>query len=228
MKLNHYFFSTPIRFDDSAVQQLVIENPGEFGRMVAELHGQIQGQDGRFTISDESRNLDLSKVAYIVIDPFSVSCNSKEIIAGLHKSVVNELECGEDFLEIRSVLSQLTNTIMKTSLKIESNSYSDEMTVQSVLKALSLSLIEPCSISEKICEYVRLMSEYCLKRLAIIVDIGKFLSEDEYSTMINQMMYNQRPVLLIENQINRKLPSKIIDSDLCEMDISPPRNLFEV
>lgn len=229
MKLNHYLFSTPIRFDENPVQRLVIEEPGEFGRIIDELYSQIQGYDGRFTVSENTKILELSKYAHIIIDPFSITCNSKDIIAGLHKTIAKELECGEHYLAVRTALSELTNRVMEVSTGIETGCCSEEATVQTLLKALSVGLLEPDSLAERICEFIRLMFTYSSKKLAIAVNLRRFLDEEEYDETIRQLVYCQTPVLLIEDCAKSDgIDSKIIDFDYCEVDIGPQRNIFEV
>ncbi len=227
--LSHFLFSTPIDFNEHALRRLTIEEPGELGRAVGELQSQISGYDGRFVLSDGSKNIELSKNTHMIIDPFSITCNAKEIITGLHKTITKELECGDSFLEVQDAISALTNYITTVSTEIEAGSSSGDVTIQALLKVMSVGMIEPESLPERVCEYVRLMSEYGSKRLAIIVNLDKFLSKEDYSELVKQLEYSNTPILLIENTFpNDNVPTKIIDTDRCELEIGPNGNLFEV
>ena len=59
-------WSRIIDFENSKVNTLVIENIEYFRSIVRDLMGQIDGVDGKFSLSHENKNLELSKSVFSV------------------------------------------------------------------------------------------------------------------------------------------------------------------
>ena len=132
MILTHYLFNSPIVFDESKIQRLVFENPADLGVMVDELRGQIEGFEGRFILSESEKEIDCSRSVELIIDPFSVNLNSKDILAGFYKTVSKELETGKDYLDYREAIGNLLQIVVSVSSEIESSSVVDELSSQSL------------------------------------------------------------------------------------------------
>ena len=220
MILTHYLFNSPIVFDESKIQRLVFESPADLGVIVDELRGQIEGFEGRFILSESEKEIDCSRSVELIIDPFSVNLNSKDILAGFYKTVSKELETGKDYLDYREAIGNLLQIVVSVSSEIESSSVLDELSSQLLLKAISLGLSEEADLCERICEYVRLVSTYTGRSLVIIINLPCFISTEQYNDCIRQLSYHQVPILLIESvSRNDRIPTKLFDIDFCEINL---------
>ena len=217
---SHYLFSKPISFESSSVNMLVFENPLDMGKMILELSNQMGGSQGSFILSENNKELDIHKSVILVVDPFALDCNSKEILSGFYQEVSKNIELGEDYVKMRDVIGELMEVLIDAASSLEPDSDYSEPEVIPLLKSLSLGFLKTGSFSEDLCNYVRLVSRYTSKRLIILVKVGDYLSEEEYRGIVSYCHYLQFPILLIESQ-NRDagVPVRIYDYDFCELDM---------
>lgn len=221
MILTHYLLSNPIRFDDCLVQRLVVENPGFMGRLLSELNSQIEGYDGNFILSDARKEYALSQSVHVVIDPFSLKLSSKDVISALNKKMLQKMEGESAFLKIRGAMSALSTLVTDVASDLEPSLDVGELNSQSLLKAMSIDISDADTLAERICESVRLKSQYSGCKLSVLVNMGLYLSKEEYDGCVSQLMYMNTPVLLIESSFTQDgLESTIVDADCCEIRIA--------
>ena len=220
MILSHYLFNSPIDFDDFRIHRLVFENPADMGAIVNELREQTKGFEGRFILYESGKEIDCSRALELVVDPFSVDLNSKEILAGFHKVVSKELETGDDYLDYREAICDLLRVVSMVSSEVESNATMEDLSTQSIIKSVSLGITEENDLCARICEYTRLVSRYTGKMLIVMVNVASFMSTESYNDCIRQLSYLQVPVLLIESSSKKDaIPTKLFDADFCEIDL---------
>lgn len=220
MILSHYLFNRPISFEEQRIQRLVFENPSDFGKFVHEIHDQTHGSDGHFFLSENTTELDISKKVNLIVDPFSIDINSKDILSGFYKQVISSLESGDDYPYFRDAVGSLLEVVSRVSSDVESSATVDELAALPLLKIISLSVLDSNDICENICDYVRLSSSYASKRLSILVNLDMFLSEVDYAECLKQLNYYQVSVLLIESSTKDDVvPTKLFDASFCELDL---------
>lgn len=220
MMLSHYLFEYPIDFTECSLHRLAIESPGYMGAMVGELSNQTHGLGGRFMLSDSYNELDISRKLCLIVDPFALDVSSKDIISGLQKRVAEYLVNEDNYLQTNAVLSELVSYIIDKSTDIETSIVVDEVTIQAVLKAVSLQLTEAEDLCERVHDYVEFTLKYAGKMMVVIVGIDCFVSADDYHSLLKSLQYLNCPILLIESKPKGDdIPTKIIDADYCEIDV---------
>lgn len=222
MIFTHYLFSSPIDFSDNIINRLVVENSSFLGQLIEELSNQINGSDGRFILSDHNMELELSRKMVLIIDPFSLDFSCKDIVSNLQKVIANNLESEDNYLETRALYTSLIDYVINKAIDVELNVDVDEITSQSLLKCISLGVIVPDNIVEKVCEYSRLICVYGGKQIIVLVNFDQFVSGEGYSDFIHQVNYYNIPILLIETTVKLdNIPCKVLDHDLCELNFKP-------
>lgn len=220
MIISHYLFSKPISFEDDNMYMLVFENPADMGMMVSELSRQLEGLPGSFVLSNDSRELDMHKYVDFVVDPFSLDCNSKDILAGFYKEVSQNLEVGTHYETVHSIIGELMGMVMDVASSAEPDSDYSELSIQAVLKGMSLGFLKSDSLLENLCDYVRLVSRYTSKKLMVLVNMSRYFSESDYLEMIRYFRYLQFPVLMVESGVRDVgIPVRLFDLDFCELDL---------
>lgn len=219
MILSHYLFNRPISFEEQTVQRMVFENPSDFGKFVHEIHDQTRGLDGHFFLSEDNIELDISRRVNLIVDPFSIDINTKDILSGFYKQVIFLLESGDDYPDFRDAVGSLLEVVSRVSSDVESSATVDELAALPLLKIISLNILDSDNICENICDYVRLSSSYASKRLSILVNLDMFLSKDDYAECLRQLRYCQVNVLLMESSVKDDVvPTKLFDTSFCELD----------
>ncbi|MBQ8179234.1 MAG: type II-A CRISPR-associated protein Csn2 [Candidatus Methanomethylophilaceae archaeon] len=206
-------------FSEQKVHRMVLENSLSMGWMVGELSNQIKGLNGRFYLSESGRELDMRKKVELIVDPFSLDHNSKEIVSGLHKCISSRLESGDDYLSFREVVSDLLRVLEKVSTDVDSSVSLDDPSSQSLLKIASVGIMDPTDITESISEYARLITSYSEKELVALVNVDLFMSDADYKECLKQIRYLQVPILFIETKAKDDgIPTKLFDADFCELN----------
>lgn len=200
------------------------------GKMIWELSNQTAGLDGRFFLSESGKELDIRKKVELIIDPFSIDLNSKDVITGLHKRIALRLESGDGYLSFREAVSDLLRVVETISTDVESSVSMDELIAQPLLKIISVGIMDPTNIMESITEYVRLVASYSDKELVVIVNLDLFMSNADYRNCLRQVRYLQTPILFIETKTkDDDIPTKLLDADYCELNFGfEHENIFEV
>lgn len=220
MILNHYCFENGIDFDMGPVQQLVIECPELMGRVLREMHLQSLGLDGGFILFEKNREYDFSKHVEVIVDPFDADPNKKIILNGLVKSIQNEMVSEKHYMETHELTSSIQRLVLEIATDIDSSADVCPFELESLVKGSKPRFIHDGTFKDMISEYLRLVQKFTDTRLCILFNISIYLSKEDWNDIISQVRYYQQPVLIVENKISTdSIPAKIIDIDLCEIDI---------
>ena len=188
--------------------------------MVGELSDQVRGLAGRFILAESSMEFDISKKVDLIMDPFSLEVSSKDVVSGLQKRVAEHLLNGDNYLQTNEALEAIIELILTKSLDVESSITMDGLSIQSVMKAASLKLMEPDDICQRLCDSAAMASRYAGKMLSVMVNVDRFISDADYSDCLRNLKYLNVPILLIESECKGDgTPTKIIDGDFCELNI---------
>lgn len=198
---------------------MVIEDSANMGSMVGELSNQVKGSAGRFILAESSMEYDISKRVDLIVDPFSLEVSSKDVISGLQKKVADHLLNGDNYILTNEALESIIEFILTKSLDVESSITMDGLSIQSVMKAASLKLMEPDNICQKLCDYTTMVSKYAGKMLSVMVNMDCFVSDTDYDDCVRNLRYLNIPILFIESECKAdSIPTKILDVDFCELN----------
>ena len=78
MKLVHINLNEGILVDAINCTEWVIESPEYFSEYVMELAGQVEGKEGRFVLSDNEKEVDISKNVELIFNIFALDINEKK------------------------------------------------------------------------------------------------------------------------------------------------------
>lgn len=222
MKLVHPNLAGAILQDYQNMQEWIIEAPMYFAKYVQELHLQIEGEEGLYVLSEDDKELELSKYAEMIINPFSVQINDKKILNKLYGEL-SKLACSETlFIKTQEIVGSLQNYFVQ--LEQESDyilAIDEEINIISVLKALGVRLESiGDNFFESLNQYIKVQAELMQKKLIVLVNIQSFLSDEQIQQLIETATYNELTLLLIENYQNNfstGISRYIIDKDGCEI-----------
>ena len=141
MKLVHSELSGELLKDKTIFTEWIIESPELFARYLQELYGQYAKCEGKFVLSQDIKELDISKYVEIITDPFAVDLNGRKIINKLYTEL-NELSKTE---MMYTKTLQLAQHIQEYLLDLESNTnhilqFNSEMDVTGLLKTMDVKI----------------------------------------------------------------------------------------
>lgn len=217
MKLVHERIERHINFD-KANYFLLIENPQEFFILTNELVHQVNGEDGKWILSN-IETLDIEKNVEVIYDYYNLSLNSKKIDAYLKNQILKIAKDGdfvEDLSRINVEIINLNNKLMKQmDLPLLAN---EDVTFEDLYKISNFSIMEELSLPEKLLDYVDLQIRIKNIKVVVLINPFSYFSCSTLSTLIKEFEYRDLNILFIDTQ-NHKLPKNfekiIIDKDLC-------------
>lgn len=222
MKLVHPDLNRQIVFQNYGACEWIIESPYLFGKYVQELRNQIAGEEGEFVLSEEGKECDISKCVEIITDPLNVNINEKKIITRLY-SELEKIAYREELFALTqetfcnlqryfSELEQISPYILRTG---------DSVEMISLFKALDVEMEDYAeNYLDKLDQYIKILAELLKRKLLVIVNIRSYLDDEQLTQLLNNAVYNEVNILLIES-VQRKLIEGalhyIIDFDGCEI-----------
>lgn len=222
MKLVHPDFEFHIELPKEEIIHLIIENPSCFYKYSQELMKQIQGEEGKFILSDESKLLSINKDMSTVLSPFLIDTNQKPIVnraISLIKEEILSTAYLETLKQVNDILSQMIENAA-VSLNFSIN-YEQVTDISTLLKVMSIDFeeIDNLTLIEKLIEYINTVSNIMSVKMFAFCNFAPYLSDSDYSYLHELCEYEKITILLIDNEDNELFKGQkyIIDKDLCEI-----------
>lgn len=222
MKLVHSELSGELLKDKTIFTEWIIESPELFARYLQELYGQYAKCEGKFVLSQNIKELDISKYVEIITDPFAVDLNGRKIINKLYTEL-NELSKTE---MMYTKTLQLAQHIQEYLLDLESNTnhilqFNGEMDVTGLLKTMDVK-IEDCTekFFERLVCYIKNVIGVLSVKVFVFINLRSYLTDNQMEELIQEITYQEVHALFIENQERTCLKGGIryiIDKDGCEI-----------
>ncbi|NCC01848.1 MAG: type II-A CRISPR-associated protein Csn2 [Clostridia bacterium] len=222
MKLVHPQLEQQIIFGDNNSCEWVIESPELLFQYIQKLYMQINGTEGGFVLSEGMEEVELSKYAEIVIDPFMINLNDRKVMTKLYMELSQIAGDGENYLMTQEIMGSLQKYLFlleqQSPYILETNPNID---IMAIFKALGVKIQDYSENHiEKTNQYIKIMAGLLRKRLIIFVNIGCYFTNEQIVELIKTAKCEEISLLFIEN-IQRNFPKEvlhyIIDEDKCEI-----------
>lgn len=224
MKLVYPDLENQIVFSENIINVVTIENTLFFVKFIRELINQINGDDGLFVLSENNKEISVSKSLDIITDLFSLDVNSKKFINSIYSQLV-ENSIRENYYDKTNILKTLIfeyleDLIYEIDIPLVYENESLELT--SVFKSVKLKVEdETTSLLEKIIHYIGISKEISKIRCYIFINLKQFLIFNELEKLYQYCNYNKINLLLIESCFvevkHENEKHYVIDKDLCEI-----------
>lgn len=222
MKLAHVEIECQMMLSNQKLFEWIIESPELFSKYVREIVEQINGGEGRFVLSEGERELNLSKYAEIIVNPFLLDLNDRRIQKKMYAELA-ELAKGEElFLATQEMMAVLRRYFLQLE---HASGYAleiiPEIEVTAIFKAIGIQIerVED-DFFIRLLQYIRIMAELMKKKLVVLVNIRSYLNEFQISQLLEMTAYDEIALLFIEN-VQRDFSEEkiycIIDKDGCEI-----------
>ena len=222
MKLAHVDMDRAIDLDCRKAVEWIIESPAFFQKYIQLLNLQLEGNEGEFVLSEGDVILDISICAEIIMNPFALDFEDRRIQKKLYTELQKKAYEEEMFLATQKMSAELQRYIFELEsvcgYDIEAG---ETIEIQMIFKAFGVKMEGGnYSFSEKIMQYMKIMSELMGKKLLIFVNIRSYLEKDQIQELMKNAVYNEIALLFIENiqrDFSKDKKYYIIDKDGCEI-----------
>lgn len=212
-----------ILLEENYINVLVIENRSLFYNLINEIIMQIEGKDGNWVLSEESKILAINKTVSILVDYFRINYNSRSIIAKLYSNLKDLANSSEFFIATNDIKQALIEYIEKltydTQLPVDINTDFD---FQSIFKTFDVRLLDDnLNLVDTLNTYLNISRDLTDNKLTIFVNLFDYLNDEDIIMLYKIISYNKHNVIFLENKFIRKRADNeivhIIDNDLCEI-----------
>lgn len=225
MKLVHPEFNYQIEFIENRVNLIVIEDKKLFRNYIKEIYNQSIDYDdkGRFVLSDNEKEIKLSKEVEVILDYYSLNINNKKTVTKVYNKL-KEISLDEDmYIETNKMYSEIIRYIDKivdiSDFPLE---FSIDIDIIDVFKISNIKFINDYKDDlEKICNYIEIMTQFIGKNIFVLINFREFFRIEELKELYKFAAYKKIFLVMIENSVNEVCNEYekvfILDEDICEI-----------
>lgn len=222
MILAHSELTEALNMSNFEVTEWIVESPELFIQYLNELFSQINGQNGRFVLSRNDKELNISKSIEIIFSPFLLELNEKKVLSKIYLELQDIANDEITYLKTR----ELVTAIHQYFLDIEQSysmtlSMNDDIDLQSLFKLLGIRIeVDSLDFFEKLLQYIKLQAVLLNKKLIVLVNANCYLTESQIQELCLFSQHNEINILLYEGYqryFTKNIRTYIIDNDKCEI-----------
>ena len=212
-------FQISLKLEEDRLNSIIVENERAMTDIIMNLQKGIDGEDGRVGLYEGEKELNLSKAARLIVDPFAVDLNDRQAQKALYKELITA--ANEDSAAKGSINQAGVEYIDSLLVHISDPNvtFSIEPDIEGFFKYYNVGFFDDYDdLGKRLTEYVRILSIYCRVELFIFVNLKSFLSPDEMENFREMVSYYKAICLIIEprDRIEKTAENTIIiDNDLC-------------
>lgn len=216
-------WSRVIDFENFKVNTIVVENVEYFRRVVSNFIGQVDGAEGKFSLSHENKGLDLSKNALLISDIFDVNPSLKKANGKINK-YIKTLSI-DSFEATRNITSDLEKYIDELLTDIDLPIVrSETIDIDDILKISNIHVEQGEDIIENLVNIFNVCTALLDIRLFVFINIHKLMTSYEWDCFIKTVILKDANILIFESEVPRDFyidngieKIYIIDEELCEI-----------
>lgn len=220
MKLVYSEWEQSIQLKENCVNILSIESPLYFSKIIGEVKGQIEGNEGGFVLSDE-KMLDLKKHAGLVLSPFLIDIHSKKLLNALYKEL-EQIASDEEVLSTNQLKSEILSYIARLGDYLDYDlEIPEDFDISELFKISGVKFeADNQSLCSSLLNYLVLCHRILGWDVIFAVGLKTFFSKDQLSLLYENIFQNKIHLVLLENRNPYLLSGEqviTIDRDLCEI-----------
>ncbi len=220
MRIRFDLINLEIELGENEINVITIENVSDYRSIVGDLYRLSNNNDGRIVISSGKGEEAFSKVSETIINPFSVSLNSKKILNSVYKEIydIGIDKYVKDFInlsdQVRVFIDKMINCV---PYELQ---YLDNITIQDYLKVFDVKFDETdMGFLEHLIIYINTIRHVLNKSVVFIVGLKDYINEDEISYLYERCLYEKIKIVLIEHVYHKPCNCNekcfIVDEDHC-------------
>lgn len=224
MRIIYSKYGIDLCLEENKITTIVIENPSVMSEVIRDMSRQVNGEDGKWILSDQDKIFSIEKSSMFLDNPLMVNSNEKRILTRLYKELSEQANTlmYEEYTQINSYIVSFLERLLDTvpyHLDMEV-----DIDLTGILKLYGVKMeSDGVSVLEVLLDYLRALSTICNIHVAFILNIKQFLTIEEVQQLYEFCFYEKIHLINLEGQKNYNLEQEkcvIIDKDLCIIDVS--------
>jgi len=222
LKLVHPDWEMQIRWTETKIPVLVIENEQCLFNTVDELHRQINFGDGKFVLSSNDKSLDMQNKAELILSPWSVDFSQRKITAKLLTLAKGEAVNETNYIATQQIITSVLKYVGDLSSDLPVDVLYDlDFDITELLKIVHLSInAEEMTLLEKMLQYMKVFTQLFGETCFIFNGFRNYIEQERLSEFYQNALAEKFTLLMIEAHCQEKTKEEklyIIDSDLCQI-----------
>lgn len=202
---------------------IVIENKRLLTEIISDLYNQKNGNNGRVVVSENDVPISIAKNVEIIDRFIPFELNTKTIVNSisnaLEKNAVNKENVGRTL----ELVAEIERYLMELAFEFPCDISFTSVSISSLIKHSGINVESDLqNISEKVFEYMNLLTEFDRKKLFITVNMRSFVDDKEMEQLAETVVAHGYDVIAIESCAYKMLKNErrlIVDDDLCEISV---------
>ena len=175
-------------------------------------------------LSEQEKEIQLTKSADIIWNPFAVDCNDRKILTRLHQMMKEQSD--DYFLEkvgmlTSGIIDYLDAIAMTIPYPLD---YSVDLDCQSLYKLFDVKIdFQSEDYRENLLNYIKIRHQICRSRLFIFVALKTFFTAQQLEELYEDLKYEKICLLDIENVQKSVLSCEktiLLDKDCCLIELN--------
>ena len=222
MKLVHSELENIIINDKDVYTEWIIESPEIMAMYIQELYQQCNGNEGRFVLSQGDREMELSKKAELIMNPFAVELNGRKVLNKLYAELDKISKMETMYMQTLKIAQDIKEYILALEYEADySLDFDEELDVPGLLKMAGVRYeVAEGNFLERVIQYIKIAVTVLQERMIIFINLRSYLSDVQMQEVIQEIQYQEIQAIFIENQERNCLGGGkryIIDTDRCEI-----------
>lgn len=204
------------------INVLEIQNKGMYRNIILKLNNAINNkiEIPEIMLVENEEQVEMSKVSKIIIDPFNIEFNSKDVLTKLYAQLdkFNSLEIATN-PKYEQLIQELLNYVRDLVLDLSFEcTINDTINFKDLLKILSVKIdVEQYeTLEDKILFLIDLMSEFNICNVLIFVGLKQYFNDEQLESIYRYAISKDMHLLLLDNSTYEKLELEtkiVIDDD---------------
>ncbi len=223
IRLSHANFQQTIEWNENRhVGELVIESPTFFRNVARDLNEERDDTAG-LCLTKEANVLKYGTDVDVVFNPMKLEFNNRRAVTTLFKMLVKTSNSEDFYLKTNEFKTRILKYLDEV---VEAEGFNfdvvaDDFTLNNIAKAVNFHVdSDEDDYVEFLTDYMEVMVELAETKLFVFVNLRSYLTDEEFSRLVENILNHQFDVLLIENQDYGKCEGVqriIVDKDGCEI-----------
>ena len=218
MKLVHPYYFHEIDFENEEPHTLVVERGSFFRQIITELLYESENGVGDYVLSENNEILNFAKYCSIIMNPFMLDFQNKQIKSGLQKQAIALLNTENETADIIYQINQLgLRAANQFGLPV---TIKQDIGVSDLVKLLDFKIdTGDLSFTEQIIEFCKLSRDLAGTKIFITINMKDFLDPDEFMLTVDMLRNEKINLLMLENRQHPLMDDPhnmtIVDNDYC-------------
>lgn len=220
MKLAYPELAAVFETGKGYIPTLVVENRGLMRKILCDIAGQLDGNQGFAVVSDKDEPLEISRYVELLqnFTPFSV--NQKPLITKILSLIEKKTQEPENFMQAQSMVQRVEAWILDMGQELPCEIECTKLSIGSILKAAGIEIVSDQQYSlEQLVEYMELVRDLEREKLFVLVNIRSYYDDQEVTALLRTLLDHDLHVMLLDSYAGNVLVGEnrwTVDEDLCE------------